>query len=69
MVRPTTTTADAVAGDLRVAMAADWGTGLYGAPKIAEAIRRMAGQRKFDLRCTSATSTTRAPRRKSRSAS
>ena len=24
-------------------------TGLYGAPKIAETIRRMAGQRKFDL--------------------
>ena len=38
-----------MANDLRVAIAADWGTGLYGAPKIAETIRRMAGQRKFDL--------------------
>ena len=37
------------AGDLRVAIAADWGTGLYGAPKIAETMRKMAEQRKFDL--------------------
>ena len=49
MLRPSTNTAAAVANDLRVAIAADWGTGLYGAPKIAETIRRMAGQRKFDL--------------------
>ena len=31
-----------------VAMAADWGTGLYGAPKIAETMRKMAvDQRKL----------------------
>jgi hypothetical protein len=49
MLRPSTNAAAAVAGDLRVAITADWGTGLYGAPKIAETIRRFAGQRKFDL--------------------
>ena len=42
--RPTCST-----GDLTVAMAADWGTGLYGAPKIAEAMRTMRRPRKFDL--------------------
>lgn len=49
MLRPSTNTAASLSGDLRVAIAADWGTGLYGAPKIAETIRKMAGQRKFDL--------------------
>lgn len=49
IVRPTTTTATPLQGDLRVAIAADWGTGLYGAPRIAAAIRQMAAQRKFDL--------------------
>ena len=33
----------------RIAITADWGTGLYGAPKIAESIRSMAAQQKFDL--------------------
>jgi hypothetical protein len=47
--RPETTVADSVPNELRVAIAADWGTGLYGAPKIAESIRSMAGQRRFDL--------------------
>lgn len=47
--RPATTVADPLPNDLRVALAADWGTGLYGAPKIAESIRKMAGPRKFDL--------------------
>ena len=49
ILRPKTTVADSIAGDMRVAMAADWGTGLYGAPKIAATIRTMAAQRKFDL--------------------
>ena len=49
ILRPKNTVADAVSGDLRVAMAADWGTGLYGAPKIAATIRTMAASRKFDL--------------------
>ena len=30
-------------------MTADWATGLYGAPRIAETIRRMAADRPFDL--------------------
>ena len=37
MLRPKTTTADTLTGDLRLAIAADWGTGLYGAPKCASA--------------------------------
>jgi Calcineurin-like phosphoesterase len=49
MVRPTVAQADTLTGDFTVAMAADWGTGLYGAPKIAEAIANMAKPRKFDL--------------------
>jgi hypothetical protein len=34
---------------MHVAITADWGTGLYGAPKIAATIRTMAASRKFDL--------------------
>ena len=49
MLRPSTNTAASLGNDLRIAIAADWGTGLYGAPKIAETIRRMAAQHKFDL--------------------
>ena len=49
MLRPKSAVADKVVGDMRVAIAADWGTGLYGAPKIAATIRRMANPRKFDL--------------------
>jgi hypothetical protein len=47
--RPTAMEAESIPGDLRMAMAADWGTGLYGAPKIAACMRSMATQRKFDL--------------------
>jgi hypothetical protein len=47
--RPTVSAADTAVGDLKVAMASDWGTGLYGAPLIAAAIRGMAHARKFDL--------------------
>src|SRR6478609_5305953 len=36
LLRPSTNTATNLTGDLRVAIAADWGTGMYGAPKIAE---------------------------------
>ena len=48
MVRPATA-AESLTGDLTVAMTADWATGLYGAPRIAETIRRMGADRPFDL--------------------
>ena len=43
MLRPVTTTPERIANAARVAMTADWGTGLYGAPKIAGQITRMGG--------------------------
>jgi hypothetical protein len=43
MLRPLTTTAERVANTARVALTADWGTGLYGAPKIAGQMTRMGG--------------------------
>jgi len=46
MVRPTTSTADAIPDTARVALTADWGTGLYGAPLIAGQIQQRAP---FDL--------------------
>jgi len=46
LVRPTGTTADPFPDAARVAMAADWGTGLYGAPKIAAEMQKRAT---FDL--------------------
>ena len=49
LVRPPHPRADQLTGDLTVAMTADWATGLYGAPRIAETIRRMAADRPFDL--------------------
>ena len=49
IMRPKTVVPDTMTGDLRVAIAADWGTGLYGAPKIAATIRQMAATKKFDL--------------------
>ena len=39
MVRPTTMVADPFPEFARVAILGDWGTGLYGAPKIAETVR------------------------------
>ena len=45
-VPPTTTDAAPIADQARVALTADWGTGLYGAPMIATAIRAQAP---FDL--------------------
>jgi hypothetical protein len=46
ILRPTTTTAAAIADHARIALTADWGTGLYGAPLIADQIRKRAP---FDL--------------------
>jgi hypothetical protein len=46
MLRPATTRADPFANTARVALTADWGTGLYGAPKIAEQMTKMGV---FDL--------------------
>jgi len=41
-MRPATADAEVIADDARLAIAADWGTGLYGAPKIAEQMKRLA---------------------------
>jgi hypothetical protein len=49
LVRPTGSSAEALADDAIVAIAADWGTGMYGAPEIADSIRKQAASRKFDL--------------------
>ncbi len=46
VVRPTTTQPDPLPEKARIAMTADWGTGLYGAPKIAEDIKKTSG---YDL--------------------
>lgn len=46
LVRPATTTPEPFPNSAKVAMTADWGTGLYGAPKIADVIRQRAP---FDL--------------------
>jgi len=46
LVRPATTVPHPLPDQARLAMAADWGTGLYGAPKIAACMKRMGG---FDL--------------------
>jgi hypothetical protein len=43
MVRPTTTKPDVLPDLATIAMTADWGTGLYGAPKIAQRISKSAG--------------------------
>jgi hypothetical protein len=49
MLRPKNMTPDTLSGDMRVAITADWGTGLYGAPKIADRMRQMATTGKFDV--------------------
>lgn len=49
ILRPKTAEASTIANACRVGLTADWGTGLYGAPQIAEAFRRQAADRKFDL--------------------
>ncbi len=46
IVRPATTVPDVLPDRARVAMTGDWGTGLYGAPKIAQQMTRMGV---FDL--------------------
>jgi len=46
IVRPTTTTPETLPDNARIALAADWGTGLYGAPKIADAMKKVGG---YDL--------------------
>jgi hypothetical protein len=46
ILRPVDFSADALPARARVALTADWGTGLYGAPKIANTIQAMAP---FDL--------------------
>jgi Calcineurin-like phosphoesterase len=43
MVRPTTTTPDRIPDNAKIAMTADWGTGLYGAPKIAQQMKKIGG--------------------------
>ncbi len=43
MVRPTGTKPEPIPDIATIAMTADWGTGLYGAPKIAEQIRKTGG--------------------------
>jgi predicted phosphodiesterase len=49
ILRPSSAQADTLTGDFTVGLAADWGTGLYGAPRVAEALRKMAASRKFDV--------------------
>jgi hypothetical protein len=46
IARPTTTVPDPLPDRARIAMVGDWGTGLYGAPKIAAQMTRMGV---FDL--------------------
>jgi hypothetical protein len=43
LVRPETTKPEPMRDEARIAMTADWGTGLYGAPKIAQQIRSTGG--------------------------
>ena len=43
MLRPATTKAEPIPDVATIAMTADWGTGLYGAPKIAEQMRKVGG--------------------------
>jgi hypothetical protein len=40
MARPKSATATPLSDNARIAVIGDWGTGLYGAPKIAQAIRK-----------------------------
>jgi len=47
--RPGTAQADPLPEKFTMALTADWGTGLYGAPKTADAIRGLAASRKFDV--------------------
>ena len=47
--RPISVTAETLPDVAHVALAADWGTGLYGAPKIAESIRALSRQKPFDV--------------------
>jgi hypothetical protein len=49
ILRPKTAEAGSIPNTCRVGLTADWGTGLYGAPQIADAFRRQASDRKFDL--------------------
>jgi hypothetical protein len=49
LMRPTTIDAAPLPESARIALASDWGTGLYGAPKISDTIRRLSHDRKFDL--------------------
>lgn len=49
MVRPTTAQAETLPDNACLAITADWGTGLYGAPKIADSIRTLAQARTFDV--------------------
>ena len=43
MARPATAKPEPIPDVARIAMTADWGTGLYGAPKIAEQMRKVGG--------------------------
>jgi predicted phosphodiesterase len=43
ILRPATPKPEPIPDVARIAMTADWGTGLYGAPKIAEQMRKVGG--------------------------
>jgi hypothetical protein len=43
MARPATAKPEPIPDVARIAMTADWGTGLYGAPRIAEQMRKVGG--------------------------
>jgi hypothetical protein len=47
--RPAAAVAGVIPKVCSVGLTADWGTGLYGAPQIADSFRRQAAARKFDL--------------------
>ena len=49
LLRPADASAHTLTGDFTVGMTSDWGTGLYGAPRIADSIGRMGAVRRFDL--------------------
>ncbi len=49
ILRPSVAQADTLTGDISVGLAGDWGTGMYGAPKFSEAMRKMGAARKFDV--------------------
>jgi len=49
IIRPRAAETDPLPASFGVAMVADWGTGLYGAPRSADAIRAMGATRPFEV--------------------